>query len=356
MSSLDKILRDKLIPWSENSAGKRFVVARTVMKKTQLPEDARLEQRKISGKRVPVKQRGYANAQTIKALWPEAHLNEDSQLKLVCVVSGQTAYQINDYLLHANEGVFMFLPPGTPHPDGILPHLENNTGYCELFNTTICRRALHCWLCYSKDDEHYGFAKENYLLRDESLLQLFRLLMEEAVAEKESSQIACQNLLTAFFIFLHRELQAGCYLLAGPAKFTDALSRGTNDFTSTLREYLQAHLNEPLTLESVARRMHLSRSQFARQVKQETGATFVEMLTQCRIAEAKLLLQESEWSTAIIAEFVGFKSVTYFHHLFVQRTGITPGQFRQQARKNKPPKIKYDIISIDTIKEFQNPP
>lgn len=81
--------------------------------------------------------------------------------------------------------------------------------------------------------------------------------------------------------------------------------------------------------------MHLSRSQFARQVKQETGATFVEILTQCRIAEAKLLLQESEWSTAIIAKFVGFKSVTYFHHLFVQRTGITPGQFRQNVRKNQ---------------------
>jgi AraC-like DNA-binding protein len=250
-------------------------------------------------------------------------------------VSGLTAYQINDYLLHADEGIFIFLPPGTPHPDGSVPHLENNTGYCELFNTTICRRALHCWLCYSKNDEHYGFANENYLLRDERLIQLFRLLMEEAVAEKESSQIACQNLLTAFFIFLHRELQAGRYLLAGPAKFADSLSRAPNDFATTLREYLQAHLNETLTLESVARRMHLSRSQFARQVKQETGATFVEILTQCRIKEAKLLLQESEWSTAIIADFVGFKSVTYFHNLFAQRTGMTPGKFRQKARKKR---------------------
>jgi hypothetical protein len=62
MSSLDKILRDKLIPWSENSAGKRFVVARTVLKKRQLPEGVRLEQQKIPGKRVPVKQRGYGNA------------------------------------------------------------------------------------------------------------------------------------------------------------------------------------------------------------------------------------------------------------------------------------------------------
>jgi len=201
MQTLVQSLESKLIPWAENSAGKRLIVARTVIKKTQLPEGARLAQRKIPGKRVPVKQRGYGNAQMLKALWPKAHLNEDTQLKLVCVVSGSTAYQINDYLLHADEGVFIFLPPGTPHPDGTLPHLEDNTGYCELFNVTICRRALHCWLCYSKNDEHYGFAKENYLLRDERLLQLFRLLMEEAVAEKETNQTACQNLLTAFLFF-----------------------------------------------------------------------------------------------------------------------------------------------------------
>lgn len=335
MQTLVQSLESKLIPWAENSAGKRLIVARTVIKKTQLPEGTRLEHQKIPGKRVRKRRRIYANTQDIKAHWPQAHLNECEEFKLVCVVSGLTAYQINEYMLHANEGIFIVLPPGTPHPDGTLPHLENNTGYCELLTLTVRRRAIQCWLCFSRNERWYGCATENYLLRDERLIQLFQILMEEAIAEKESNQIACQNLLTAFFILLHRELREGNYLLAGPTKSSDSASRITNDFETTLREYLHAHLNETLTLESVARQMHLSRSQFARQVKQETGATFVEILTQCRIEQAKLLLRESEWAASIIAKFVGFKSVTYFHNLFVQRTGITPGQFRQKIRQNQ---------------------
>lgn len=337
MPTLSQYLQNKLIPWAANSAGKRLIVAKQVMKKGQLPDGVRLDRRKIPGKRIRVKdQRFYANTRSRSAHWPQARLNEVENLKLVCVLSGRTAYQINEYLLHTGEGYFIFLPPGTPHPDGTTGHQENDTDHCELLNVLLHRGAVQCWICYSKKDEHYSDSLENYLLRDDRLVHLFQLLVEEAIEEKEHSQFACQNLLTAFFTVLHRELLAGRYLHPGPKTIQETSSSDTGDFVTTIREYIQAHLHEPLTLENTARQMHLSRSQFARQIKQETGTTFVEILTQCRIEEAKLLLLESEWTSSVIAEFVGFKSVTYFHNLFVRRTGTTPGHFRK-AEKNQIP-------------------
>lgn len=49
---------------------------------------------------------------------------------------------------------------------------------------------------------------------------------------------------------------------------------------------MQAHLDEPLTLESVARHMFLSRAQFARRARRQAGKTFITYLTERRLEAA----------------------------------------------------------------------
>jgi len=339
---LPQTLEEKLLPWAADSAGKRLIVARPVMKRKALPDGVQIERRKISGERIVVKNRRYyANTRLYNALWPAAGLNEVAHHKLVCVLSGRMAYQINDYLLHAGAGYFLFLPPGTPHPDGSAPHLQNNRGWCELLNIVLHRGAIQCWVCRSEESRHSSDLAGNYLLRNERAARLFRLLAEEAVEDNGDGQTVCENLLVAFLTVLRRELVAGRYLHPGLNTIHEAPRRAPDDFATALREYVQAHLHEPLTLESVARQMYLSRSQFARQVKRATGDTFGELLTHCRIEEAKALLRDSEWTASAIAGFVGFKSVTYFHDLFVRRVGSTPGNFRKAVRRKveRPPRI-----------------
>jgi AraC-like DNA-binding protein len=116
-----------------------------------------------------------------------------------------------------------------------------------------------------------------------------------------------------------------------------------NDFTGQLEDYVKHHLNQSMTSEQVARELYMSRSQFVRRIRQETGQAFVEFLSTYRIQQAKTLLGESEWPVQTIAKYVGFKSSTYFHAFFQRQVGCTPGEFRLKTRQITHP-LKNEAI------------
>jgi hypothetical protein len=107
----NKIFRDKLIPWAENNLEQRLVVARPVMKQSLMPEGAQLVSRKISGKRVLIRNRRTYNHRLYHAQWPEAGLHEFEVPKLVCVLNGTTDYIAGEYVITCHEGQFILLPP-----------------------------------------------------------------------------------------------------------------------------------------------------------------------------------------------------------------------------------------------------
>lgn len=348
---LPPLLLKRLIPWAGDGA-RRMVVARAVMDAAHLPETVRLQRHPPRGPRLIARDnRRYANTRIFSATWPEDELLEIEKPKLVCVLDGEADYQVGEYLLTCNAGHFIIVPPGTPHDDA-RPHLQESrrqNGSCDLLQIVAYRRGIHCWICQSRGTWHSGVAAENYLIRSEQGLSLFHLMVEEALARKKHHEAICKNLLGTFLMLLQRELAAGRYLLPGPRVPLEESPPASDDFQRELDGYLLAHLNEPLTLDSVARRMHLSRAHFARRIRQQTGQTFIAYLTALRLQEARTLLRESEWTTVTIAEFVGFKSSTYFHRLFRAKMGMTPGEFRSQSRRmpsrqnaHAPKKIRLD--------------
>jgi AraC-like DNA-binding protein len=192
---------------------------------------------------------------------------------------------------------------------------------------------LLCWRSCHRGAIHSSEAGEHWLLLNEQAGRLFSLLMDEAESEREERNSVCQNLLSALLTIMRREVRAGRYLHPGPMAMTEnsAQTFGADPITQA-REYMRAHLHQPLTISKVARQVGLSRTQLAARLRSETRQTFLEFLTYCRIEEAKLLLRDADWSIATVAESVGVKSPTYFQELFKRHVGSTPGQFRRQTR------------------------
>jgi AraC-like DNA-binding protein len=336
------LLPNRLIPWARDEMHQRIIVARPQMIAADIPETVQMERRPLRGKRrIDKGQRRYANTRMCSVSWPDSNLIEIEIPKIVCVVNGVADYQVGEYLLTCPAGYFIIIPPRTPHPNGDHSHLEGpraQAGFCDLLQIIAHNRGLQCWICRSEGTQHSGVHAENYLIRNEQAIQLFHLLAEEAVSDKENHKPICQNLLVIFLMLLQREFNAGHYLLPGPRVTThESPAASATDFLTGLNKYVLGHLNESLTLESVARQMHLSRAQFARRIRQQTGQTFIAYLTERRLEEARILLRESEWTTIAISEFVGFQSSTYFHRLFRERMKMTPGEFRL---KNAPD-IRY---------------
>ena len=105
---------------------------------------------------------------------------------------------------------------------------------------------------------------------------------------------------------------------------------------SKARAYLSQHYSDPnLMLQDVASEVHLSQSHFSTIFAQETGLTFTQYLTALRIGKARELLEATEMRSSQIATEVGYNDSHYFSYLFKKNTGITPGEYRKNARNEK---------------------
>ena len=93
--------------------------------------------------------------------------------------------------------------------------------------------------------------------------------------------------------------------------------------------HVDHHFQEPLRVEDMARRVSLTPAYFSRLFHKVTGMTFVDYLTQRRIAEAKELLKSTTMRVIDVAFAVGYGDQSYFGRRFRQITGQTPTTFRR---------------------------
>lgn len=97
-----------------------------------------------------------------------------------------------------------------------------------------------------------------------------------------------------------------------------------------LKEYMDTHLSEHLTLEKCGEITYLSVSQTIRRFRNAYGMTPYEYLNQRRISTAKLLLMNSNLSIEEIAAQTGFPDRNYFSKYFKKKVGQSPSRFRKQ--------------------------
>lgn len=96
--------------------------------------------------------------------------------------------------------------------------------------------------------------------------------------------------------------------------------------------YIYHHFAEPLTLEEVAGRVHMTPTYFSRKFKRVTGIGYKEYLNHVRLKEAARLLLETERSVTEIALSCGFADGNYFGDLFKKEKGISPRMYRKNPQ------------------------
>jgi len=93
-------------------------------------------------------------------------------------------------------------------------------------------------------------------------------------------------------------------------------------------DYIDAHLDQDLTLAELAGVACLSPCHFSRSFKEAIGLGPQRYTAQRRVERAKALLQHGDESLAGIASMVGFADQSHFTATFRRETGMTPGRFR----------------------------
>ncbi|WP_276352630.1 helix-turn-helix domain-containing protein [Cohnella caldifontis] len=89
---------------------------------------------------------------------------------------------------------------------------------------------------------------------------------------------------------------------------------------------------EPVRAERIAGELGISARQLQRWVRKETGMSLTEYAQNARIRESCRLLAESAMPVATVASAVGYQDMKFFNRLFKLKTGLTPGEYRRQAK------------------------
>lgn len=96
-----------------------------------------------------------------------------------------------------------------------------------------------------------------------------------------------------------------------------------------VKEFVEAGLDQPLSLEDLATIAELSPFHFSRVFKLATGETPYQFVCSRRLAKAQKLLAEGTMGLAELALACGFASQSHFTAAFSKSFGTSPGRYRR---------------------------
>lgn len=117
-----------------------------------------------------------------------------------------------------------------------------------------------------------------------------------------------------------------------------------DDTLSPTLDWALEHLDEPLSVDDLARRALMSPRTFARRFRGATGTTPLQWLLRQRIALAQRLLETTELPIELIATRCGFGSATALRVHFRRATGTTPLAYRRTFRVDDPFGLDNDAL------------
>lgn len=97
-----------------------------------------------------------------------------------------------------------------------------------------------------------------------------------------------------------------------------------------INQYIHSHLYEKITPSAIADSLNRNCTYLCSCFKKETGKTIANYIQECKIDEAKRLLEFGSLSITEISELLCFTNASYFCRIFKKWCGISPVQFRQR--------------------------
>lgn len=120
---------------------------------------------------------------------------------------------------------------------------------------------------------------------------------------------------------------------------------GTDDgLTMRLICYIQDHLHSEISLQDVADHLGYSYFYISKRIRQVFHVPFTTLLSQYRVAEAKMLLDSGKYTISQAALASGFGSIRSFNRIFLNLTGLTPSQYLAQP-------AHLEILGLDEMRK-----
>lgn len=173
----------------------------------------------------------------------------------------------------------------------------------------------------------------------ESIMRILDTILNEVSEKQQEWHEAIRAELSKLFITLARYI--------GKAEHAPVNTVKEWHYSNmAVRMVMENFSDSNLTLEAMAKKLYISKSQFSRLFKMFTGENFSEYLRTVRLNHACKLLRETELTVDKIAYECGIKDVQSFYRNFQNYMGTTPHLYRMAKNNTKGEKIMVLLSDI----------
>lgn len=209
-----------------------------------------------------------------------------------------------DPMLHGERSTFRFTFQDVPSTDPGFPQEEADQIKAALSRLTYCQ------------------------LTDPNRNRAMFRMLADARTEMENPTVGSYTKVLSLFSQMIIELVRGIQMEHQTNRAYTLPRKDKIDQWSRLIDAFFSNCQKELTLEMLADTLNLSTKQTHRLLKKHFNTSFKHKLMNTRVEVAKDLLRTSRLSIERIAGDVGYSSTQYFCHLFHQKTGMTPSEYR----------------------------
>ncbi len=240
------------------------------------------------------------------------------------LVTGDMTIDYGGRLLEIKGTVLFFVNPKVPH--SIVRRVNRTSGYACIFTEHfINNRALQDSPLFSIGDNPVIMLNEEQAL---FMTGIYKKMVSIYTGEYPYKADLIRNCIE---LIIHEALRIQPSQNALPIR--NAATRIYHLFVDQLeRQFPIERSSEPLklrTAQDFAADLSVHVNYLNRAVKQVTGKPISVHIASRIIAEAKALLQHTDWSVADIAYALGFEYPAYFNNYFKRIAGTTPNSFRK---------------------------
>lgn len=246
----------------------------------------------------------------------------------ICLTTGNSKIHYADRTFET-EGTILFF--GNPHiPYSWETISTTYVGYTCLFSEEFLKQSDRSESLHQSPFFKIGGTPVLKISEDQR--QFLNTIFQKMIDEQKSDYIFKDELIRNYIVLIIHEA-----LKLQPSENynenKNAASRVTSVFLELLeRQFPIETISHPLQMKTAldyAQHLNVHVNYLNRAVKQITGKSTTTHITERITAEAKALLQHTDWNISEIAHALGFEYPTYFNNFFKKITGTNPKSIRE---------------------------
>lgn len=245
----------------------------------------------------------------------------------ICLTTGKSKIHYSDKTFEQEGTILFFGNPHIPYSWETISRIY--VGYTILFSAEFFKNSERSESLQKSSFFKIGGTPVLKITSEQR--DFLNTIFQKMITEQESDYVYKDELIRNYIsLIIHESLKME------PSENYEQNKNASSRLSSVFLELLERQFPiettaNPLQLKTAqhyAQHLNVHVNYLNRAVKEITGKSTTNHITERIITEAKALLQHTDWSVSEIAYALGFEYPTYFNNFFKKQTGTNPKSFR----------------------------